>query len=242
MSESIGNKEKRLEDASLLDVALAAKSLCMRVPSLSAKADHVLKTLIMYCAPTKIGEKHHQDFGCFPSQATLAASTSLSRKSIMRAVEELRELGLIATSPPNDSRKKTVLNYSIKVQNVLAGANRTWMHITPRCPSEGHTGDKSELSDVPHSPTSGPTQSHRRGIEEVLKRSIEEAALNGAAKEPEVNEDSLDKFSKERLEGMKEQTKLLLDSDFKANKIRDYERAIALKSSNTHQTHKEDMK
>ena len=88
----------------------------------------------------------------------------------------------------------------------------------------------------------GPTQSHRRGIEEVLKSSIEEAALNGAAKEPEVNEDSLDKFSKERLEGMKEQTKLLLDSDFKANKIRDYERAIALKSSNTHQTHKEDMK
>ena len=80
MSESIGNKEKRLEDASLLDVALAAKSLCMRVPSLSAKADHVLKTLIMYCAPTKIGEKHHQDFGCFPSQATARGKHQLIEK------------------------------------------------------------------------------------------------------------------------------------------------------------------
>ena len=117
-------------NASILTVVLAAKDLRARIP-ISKAADHLLSKLITHCNPVEGKDDLRQEYECYISHTRLAEITGYCRKTVVTAIQELRDADLVSTWNLNDNRRQTVLVYQIRCQNILAGANRNYQDVHP---------------------------------------------------------------------------------------------------------------
>ena len=88
---------------------------------------------------TNIGE--HGDWRVYPGQDRIAKMCGMSKRSVIRAMQELTELGVIVVAQQHDAKGRQLQNlYWLQAPKLIL--EEGCQNVTPQCLSVTHGGDK----------------------------------------------------------------------------------------------------